>query len=111
MKTIIFLVLLHAVCLAVLVPRGYDMVSVTVTAGSDSLCTVLKRPASTINVCFGPFLVKKTDRDGRAAFYVGYDFSDVESCKKLPNTFTHILNNDNLDTSFNSRPCIRTANP
>ena len=111
MKTIIFLVLLHAVCLAVLVPRGYDMVSVTVTAGTDSLCAVLKRPTSTINVCFGPFLVKKTDRDGRAALYVGYDFSDVESCKKLPNSFTHSLRNDNFDISSGNRPCVRSTNP
>lgn len=107
MKTIIFLVLLHAVCLICVVPRGYDKVNVTISDGQDTTSVNLKRAVSLLNVHFGPFVVQKLDRDGRAAFYVGYDFQDAESCRRL-STKTSVIKNDSLDTFVNNRPCERT---
>ena len=105
MKTIIFLVLLHAICLICVVPCGYDNVNVTVSDGTDTTSVSLKRPISLLNVYFGPFVVKKMDRDGRAAFYVGYDFQDVESCHRL-STKLSTINNDSNISSFTDRPDI-----
>jgi hypothetical protein len=104
-KTIIFLVLLHATCFVCLVPRGYDEVSVIISDGKDTTSVSLKRPISLLNVYYGPFVVKKMDRDGRAAFYVGYDFQDVESCHRL-STKLSTINNANNIYSFTDRPYI-----